>query len=54
MAKWQFTKNGLPTNDPIFDDGLQVVPGDPDFSTDAVKAAMPADADGFNYVGTSS
>ena len=58
MAVWQYLKKGLlgvvlPTTDPMFDDGLQVLPGDAGFSTAAVTAAMPTDADSFNYVGPS-
>ena len=53
MAVWQFLKGGVPTLDPIFDDGLNDLPGDAGFTVAPVQAALPADADGFNYVGPS-
>jgi hypothetical protein len=54
MSKWQFVKSGVPTTDPLFDDGEQTSPGDEGFNTTAVEAAIPAGADGFNYVGISA
>lgn len=54
MSRWQFMKDGLPTLDPVFDDGLAPLPGEPDFSTDAVTAQMATvGADAFNYVSPS-
>ena len=54
MSQWQFMKSGVPTSDPIYDDGLNDLPGDPGFTTAPVIANTPVDADGFNYVGPSA
>ncbi len=54
MAVWQYLKGDLPTSDPLYDDGLLPLPGDAGFSASAATAALPADADGFNYVGPSA
>ena len=54
MAVWQFLKTNLPTLDPLFDDGLNDLPGDTGFTLAPVQAALPADADSFNYVGPSA
>ncbi len=55
MAQWQLMAGEEPLAAyPTFDDGGAAQPGDPAFSTDAVKAAAAAvGATGFNYVGPS-
>ena len=57
MARWQMLKGAEPIAAPLFDDNGVALPGDSDFSTDAVAAAvrdLGAAADGFNYVGVSA
>lgn len=52
MAQWQILdKSGIPTG-AVFDDGLLADPGDPDFTTDAVKAHI-AKGESFNCMGRS-
>lgn len=45
MALWQIIKTGEQ-----WDDGLKVLPGEPEFTTELVTAK--AGAKGFNYIGT--
>ncbi len=56
MAQWQLMAGDAPVaGQPLFDDGGAAEPGDPAFTTDAVKAAVAAaGATGFNYVGPSA
>lgn len=54
MAIWQLMRAGQPTGE-SFDDLQPQLPGDEDFSTEAVQAEVTAqEADGFNYVGPSA
>ena len=52
MAVWQLLKNGIPTKDDHFDDGLPFGPGDEGFNIDAVqaKASATTGVNGFNYM----
>lgn len=56
--RWQIMRDGEPTNDPVFDDGVfDTRPGDEGFTTDLVRQHVATKGTlppwGFNYVGPS-